>query len=48
MARREKSLMRQLIKAIWVGATESSKYWPGVLNGLKNRGVQDILMISVD
>ena len=30
------------------GATESSKYWLGVLNGLRNRGVQDILIISVD
>jgi transposase-like protein len=31
-----------------VGATESSKYWFGVLNGLKSRGVQDILIVSVD
>ena len=29
-------------------ATESSKYWLSVLNGLKNRGVQDILIVSVD
>lgn len=36
------------VLGLWVGATESSKYWLGVLNGLKNRGVQDILMISVD
>ena len=33
---------------IWIGKTESSKYWLGVLNGLKNRGVADILIISVD
>jgi len=32
----------------WVGTTESSKYWLGLLNGLKNRGVSDILIISVD
>lgn len=36
------------VLGLWVGATESSKYWLGVLNGLKNRGVQDILIISVD
>lgn len=32
----------------WLGATEGSKYWLGMLNGLKNRGVQEILIISVD
>lgn len=36
------------VLGLWVGATESSKYWLGVLNSLKNRGVQDILIISVD
>lgn len=36
------------ILGLWVGATESSKYWLGVLNGLKNRGVTDILIVSVD
>jgi len=36
------------VLGLWVGATESSKYWLGVLNGLKNRGVQDILIASVD
>jgi len=30
------------VLGLWVGATESSKYWLGVLNGVKNRGVQDI------
>jgi putative transposase len=36
------------VLGLWVGATESSKYWMGVLNGLKNRGVSDILIVSVD
>ena len=36
------------VLGIWVGETERSKYWLGVLNGLKNRGVNDILIISVD
>jgi transposase-like protein len=39
---------RKEVLGLWVGATESSKYWHGVLNGLKNRGVSDILIASVD
>lgn len=33
---------------ITVGANETSKFWPGVLNDLKNRGLQDVLFFSVD
>ena len=36
------------VLGIWIGATESAKYWLSVLNGLKSRGVQDILIVSVD
>jgi len=36
------------VLGIWLGANESSKYWLSVLNGMKNRGVQDILIASVD
>lgn len=36
------------VLGIWLGATESSKFWLGVLNGLRNRGVEDILIASVD
>lgn len=36
------------VLGIWLGATESAKYWLTVLNGLKNRGVQDMLIVSVD
>ena len=36
------------VLGIWLGASESSKYWLSVLNGLKGRGVQDILIASVD
>ena len=39
---------RKDVLGIWVGATESSKYWLNVLNGLKNRGLKDILIASVD
>ena len=36
------------ILTIEVGENESSKYWLGVLNSLKNRGVQDILILCSD
>lgn len=36
------------VLGIWIGASESSKYWLLVLNELKNRGVKDILIASVD
>ena len=31
-----------------IGENESSKYWLGVLNSLKNRGVKDIMVICAD
>src|SRR5690606_20819181 len=33
---------------MWVGENESAKFWLNVLNELKNRGVQDILITCVD
>ena len=36
------------VLTIQVGENESSKYWLAVLNGLKNRGVKDILIICAD
>ena len=36
------------VLTIEVGENESSKYWLSVLNGLKNRGVKDILIICTD
>jgi putative transposase len=36
------------VLTIEVGENESSKYWLSVLNGLKNRGVKDILIIYAD
>ena len=36
------------ILSITVGANESSKFWMGMLSGLKNRGVQDVLFFCVD
>lgn len=39
---------RKDVLTITVGANESSKYWLSVLNELKNRGVQDIMLICAD
>ena len=39
---------RKEVLSIEVGENESSKYWLSVLNGLKNRGVQDILILCSD
>ena len=36
------------VLSIHIGENESAKYWPGVLNELKNRGVKDILVICAD
>jgi len=33
---------------LWVGEAEGAKFWLSVLTELKNRGVQDILIASVD
>ena len=36
------------VLGIWVGEAESAKFWLSVLNEIQNRGVKDILIISVD
>ena len=36
------------VLTIDIGENESSKYWLGVLNSLKNRGIQDILILCSD
>jgi transposase-like protein len=36
------------VLGIWIGENESAKFWLKVLNELKNRGIKDILIISVD
>ena len=36
------------ILSITVGANETSKFWLGMLNDLKNRGVKDVLFFCVD
>lgn len=36
------------VLTIEIGENESAKYWLSILNGLKNRGVKDILIICAD
>ena len=36
------------VLSIHIGENESAKYWLGVLNKLKNRGVKDVLVICAD
>lgn len=36
------------VLGIWIGANESSKFWLAVLNDLKNRGVENVLIFCVD
>jgi len=33
---------------LWVGEAEGAKFWLGVLTELRNRGVQDVLIASID
>lgn len=39
--------MKEVI-SLEIGENESSKYWLGVLNSLKNRGVKDVMIICAD
>ena len=43
----DKDGMKKVL-TITIGENESAKYWLGVLNELKNRGVQDILILCAD
>ena len=36
------------VLGIWIGENESAKFWLGVLNDLKGRGVKDILILCSD
>jgi len=39
---------RKELLGLWIGENETSKYWLSVLNDLKARGVEDILIACVD
>ena len=36
------------VLGLWVGENEGAHYWLGIMNELKNRGVEDILIACVD
>ena len=36
------------VLGIWIGESEGAKFWMGILNELKNRGVEDILIACID
>lgn len=38
----------KMLLGMWIGEHETSKFWLVVLNELRNRGVQDILICCVD
>ena len=39
---------RKDVLGMYVGENESAKFWLSIMNGLKNRGVKDILIACVD
>jgi transposase-like protein len=39
---------RKDVLGMWVGEHESAKYWATILNGLRNRGVEDIFIACTD
>ena len=39
---------RKDVLGMWVGENESAKFWTTVLNGLRNRGVEDIFVACTD
>ena len=39
---------RKDVLGMWVGENESAKYWATVLNSLRNRGLEDILIVCTD
>ena len=39
---------RKDVLGMWVGEYDSAKFWAGVLNNLRNRGVEDILIACTD
>ncbi|MFV0314710.1 MAG: IS256 family transposase [Anaerotignum sp.] len=39
---------RKDVLGMWIGENESAKFWAGVLNSLRNRGVEDIFIACTD
>src|SRR3712207_5061268 len=43
-----RSRQKPEVLGLWIEQTEGAKFWLRVMNGLKDRGVQDILIAVVD
>ena len=39
---------RKDVLGVWIGENESAKFWLPVMNDLKNRGVKDVYVFSID
>ncbi len=39
---------KKYVLGTYVGENESAKFWLSIMNGLRNRGVEDILIARVD
>ena len=39
---------RKDVLGMYAGENESAKFWLSIMNGLKNRGVEDILIACID
>jgi putative transposase len=39
---------RKRVLGMWIEATEGARFWLGVLNELRNRGVRDVLIVCCD
>ena len=39
---------RKDVLGMYVGENESAKFWLSIMNSLKNRGVEEILITSID
>ena len=40
--------VRRDVLGMYVGKNESAKFWLSILNGLKSKGVRDILIACID
>ena len=36
------------VLGMWVGGSESTKYWIVIFNEIRNRGVEDLMIVTVD
>jgi transposase-like protein len=44
----QKEICETSVAGMWIEKNEGAKFWMGILNELKNRGVNDVLIAAVD